>query len=205
MSRFTILTVCSGNICRSPLAEQVLRAQLHDIPRIRVASAGTVGDPRLKMPEQVMALSRRYGGDPTNHTARRLDFSIIREAGLVLAMAREHRRETVTRLPQASRHTFTIREFARLSVLVTEREFREVTERPVEDAAVRLGTAVHLVARYRGTLPPPEDQLDDDVVDPYQHDDDTYELAASQLMPAIDVVSAYIRRAATEEASARIA
>ncbi len=200
MSGFTILTVCSGNICRSPLAEQVLTAQLQDIPQIRVASAGTIADARLKMPKQAMALSRRYGGDPSNHMVRQLDPDIIREAGLVLAMAREHRREAVTKLPRASRHTFTLREFARLTALVTPRDFLEVTAAPLEDVAARLKTAVHLVAMYRGTIPPLDDPLGDDVVDPYEQADKVYERSASQLIPAVDTVSAYLRRAATQPA-----
>lgn len=203
MSNFIILTVCTGNICRSPLAEQVLRTRLHDIPGITVQSAGTIGNPSLKMPAQAVALSRRYGGDPSAHVVRKLDPRMIGDAGLVLAMARQHRRETVTRLPRASRNTFTIREFARLSRLVTERDFRTVTDLPAEDAPARLEAAVHLVATCRGTIPPLEDPLEDDVLDPYEREDDAYETAAAQLMPALDTVSTYLRRAVTDEARTR--
>ena len=197
MSGFSILTVCSGNICRSPLAEQVLRSKLADLPGVKLASAGTVGDPRLDMPHQVIQLSRRFGGDPSRHRVRVLDPHSIREAGLVLAMAREHRREAVRRLPLASRYTFTIREFARLQELVSVEDFREVIEKPLDDLSGRLQTAVRLVGMYRGTIPPLENALDDDVVDPYGLGDETYELSAEQLMPAVDKVAAYVRRAAT--------
>ncbi len=197
MSGFTILTVCSGNICRSPLAEQVLRAQLSDIDRLQVASAGTVGDPRLTMPQQMLDLSRRFGGDPSRHRVRVLDSHGIREAGLVLAMAREHRREAVKRVAAASRYSFTVREFARLQEIVSSEDFRHVAEMPPEDLEGRLTTAVRLVGMYRGTLPPLEDALDDDVVDPYGRSDEVYELTATQLIPAVHKVAAFIRRAAT--------
>jgi protein-tyrosine phosphatase len=197
VSGFTVLTVCTGNICRSPLAEQVLRGQLANVPGLHLASAGTAGDARLSMPQQVFELSRSSGGDPTGHRVRVLDPHSIREAGLVLAMAREHRRDIVTRVPRASRYTFTIREFARLQELVSAEDFREVTEKPLEDLAGRMETAVRLVAMYRGTLPPLEDALDDDVIDPYGRDDKTYKLTATQLMPAVDKVADFIRRAAT--------
>ena len=41
MSTFTIITVCTGNVCRSPLAEHLLQLELDGIPSIRVESAGT--------------------------------------------------------------------------------------------------------------------------------------------------------------------
>lgn len=204
MSDFTVLLVCSGNLCRSPIAQQVLRSRLAQLPGIKLLSAGTAADPRTMMPDQAVSLSISLGGDPRDHTPRLLEAEQISEAGLVLAMAREHRRSVVSLLPRASRFTFTLREFARLAGAVTDEEFTQVTEQGSDDTSARLATAVRLVATYRGMLPPVLDVTDDDIVDPFGRDDSGYQLAAEQLMPATEVVAAYLRRAATESAGARV-
>ena len=118
---FTILTVCSGNICRSPLAEQLLRAGLAGIDGVTVGSAGTIAMVGAGMPAEAKALAVRYGStDAESHQARQLDEQAIRDADLVLGLAREHRRAVVELVPAATRRTFTLREFARLAASVTD-------------------------------------------------------------------------------------
>jgi protein-tyrosine phosphatase len=91
---YRILTVCTGNICRSPLAEYALReaVEASDLAgQVEVASAGTTGweggnpiDPRAG------ALLREHGIDPSAHRARRMDPQELREADLVLALDHDH-------------------------------------------------------------------------------------------------------------------
>ena len=91
---YRILTVCTGNICRSPLAEYALREAVaaSDLAgQVEVASAGTTGweggnpiDPRAG------ALLREHGIDPSAHRARRMDPQELREADLVLALDHDH-------------------------------------------------------------------------------------------------------------------
>jgi protein-tyrosine phosphatase len=85
-----VLCVCLGNICRSPMAEGVLRAQiaaarLHD--RVIVDSAGTgdwhVGDP-MNPPARRQLEGRGYDG--AAHRARQVDASWLAERDLILAM-----------------------------------------------------------------------------------------------------------------------
>ena len=56
---FSVLTVCTGNICRSPLAELILAASLSDIPDVRVESAGTGALVGHGMPDPALR-----GGEP---------------------------------------------------------------------------------------------------------------------------------------------
>ena len=196
MARFRILTVCTGNVCRSPVAEQVLRARLADVRGIiDIESAGfraLVGD---GMPDQAANLSTSLGGEPSGHTARQLSEQQILDADLVLAMSREHRREIVSLVPKASRYTVTIREFARLSADLDAWDFLDITALPQRPASARLEALVALIASRRGMVEPAASPEDDDIVDPYMQDDERYALTGSQLAPAIEEVHRVIRLA----------
>ena len=155
MPEFAILTVCSGNICRSPLAEQLLRAGLSDWADLTVSSAGTIAMEGDKMPDEAAALSVRYGGSPSAHAARQLIEAQIRQADLVLGMSRDHRRAVVQLLPSASRYTFTLREFARLVVGATDDDFHEIAQLTPTDVGRRWTEAVDIAASNRCLQPRP--------------------------------------------------
>jgi protein-tyrosine-phosphatase len=112
-----ILVVCTGNICRSPIAEGILRDELHrrlgeDAPE--VISAGVSGwDGSPATPEAVEAAAER-GSDISGHVARRLVRRDIDRADLILCMAGEHRDEVGRAVPRASGKTFTLKELVRL-------------------------------------------------------------------------------------------
>lgn len=85
--------VCTGNICRSPMGEVVLRAKLAEagIDGVEVTSSGTggwhVGDP---MDPRAAAALRRRGYDGSAHRARRFEHAWIRDRDLILAMDSGH-------------------------------------------------------------------------------------------------------------------
>jgi protein-tyrosine phosphatase len=194
---FTILTVCSGNICRSPVAAQLLRKGLADIAGVSVESAGTVAKDGDTMPTQAMALSAFYGGDPTGHEARYLVERHVSGAQLVFAMAREHRAAIVSLLPRATRYTFTIREFGRLAAGISDLELAHIAALPLVDVSSRLSAAVALVASRRGQFVGPEHPEEDDVVDPYRRSDETFMRSGQQLVPSVNIAISLLRRAAT--------
>ena len=196
MTGFTILTVCSGNICRSPLAEQLLRSGLAHWPEVTLGSAGTIGLTGRAMPHEAADLSRHFGGDPTGHVARVLTAEHLSTVNLVFAMSREHRRAIVELVPRAIRYTFTIREFARLVNGVTDDDLDEAAALPLDDVVGRFSTLVGFAASQRGAVGPPATADDDDVVDPYRRSDEVYAESARQLIPAVnDVVSLFHRSA----------
>lgn len=112
-----ILVVCTGNICRSPIAEGILRDELQrrlgdDAPE--VISAGVSGwDGSPATPEAVVAANER-GTDISGHVARRLSRRDVDRADLILCMAAEHREEVLRAVPRASERTFTLKELVRL-------------------------------------------------------------------------------------------
>jgi protein-tyrosine phosphatase len=112
-----VLLVCTGNICRSPMAEGLLRSALER--RLgdggpRVASAGTIArDGARAMPEAVEAAAE-LGVDISDHSARRLRREHIRDAVLIVGMAAEHRQDIQALVPEAEARTFTLKELVRV-------------------------------------------------------------------------------------------
>jgi len=108
-----VLVLCTGNICRSPMAEEMLRARLaaRDVPAV-VSSAGTAteGEPAA---DEVLELLRARGLDGSAHRSRLLDADLLADADLVLAMARRHVRDATLADPAAFPRTFTLKELVR--------------------------------------------------------------------------------------------
>jgi low molecular weight protein-tyrosine phosphatase len=118
---FTILFVCTGNICRSPVAEVLTRHLLRevlgaDVARFSVASAGTAAITGARMdPHSRAALTvRGLDHDAATFRARRLDRAMVADADLVLTAERLHRRCVVLLEPSALATTFALREVVRL-------------------------------------------------------------------------------------------
>lgn len=187
---FRILAVCTGNICRSAQAEQIIRARIVDSypglePVVGVESAGTGAMVGSRMPEEASVLSQRNGGRPENHSARRLTVEHVRSADLVLAMAAEHRRAVVRLLPRASRNTFTLTEFAALLESAERNHQPLPPDFQVLTPANKLRCAVQWASARRGFLPL-DDDVSTDVVDPYRRSKEIYDESARQIIEAID-------------------
>jgi protein-tyrosine phosphatase len=110
---YDVLVVCEGNLCRSPLAERLLRLRLAD-SGVRVASAGVHAVVGAPMDASAAAELTRLGGDPSGFEARQLTASMATEADLVLAATRALRGRVVAAAPAALKRTFTLLELAAL-------------------------------------------------------------------------------------------
>ena len=87
-----VLVVCSGNTCRSPFVERVLRARLAaDGADVEVLSAGTGAVEGAAMSLATRELVVAHGAEPRGFAARRLTAGLVRDDDLVVALAREHR------------------------------------------------------------------------------------------------------------------
>lgn len=124
---FRILTVCTGNICRSPMVEYALREALAHAgfgDRAQVASVGTssweAGNP---IDPRAGALLRRHGIDSADHLARQMSDEELHEADLVLALDHDHVEPLRRALgPRADETVRMVRDFA---------------PTPVEDTGIR--------------------------------------------------------------------
>ena len=105
-----VLVVCTGNTCRSPMAEGWLKQKLSG-KGWRVESAGVAawgGEPAS--PEAVEAM-RGVGIDISGHRSQALSNSLVGGANYILAMTEGHRREVVRRWPEAGAKTFLVHDF----------------------------------------------------------------------------------------------
>ncbi|HEY4269488.1 MAG TPA: low molecular weight phosphatase family protein [Galbitalea sp.] len=181
---FRVLMVCTGNTCRSPIAEAALREALRGgldasyarldargfADQVMIRSAGTLANDGSPMtPEAVAACARlrvHTGGvDGAAHRSHRLTASDISEADLVLGMTREHRDAVIALEPHAARMTFTLAEFVRVAtapgILVGQCSFDG------EDFAALLRSLVGVVAAARGYVAAPNTASDLDIEDPF--------------------------------------
>jgi protein-tyrosine phosphatase len=177
---FSVLTVCTGNICRSPAVERLLAQKLG--PTISVSSAGThalVGHP-ISAP--MARLLRNSGAEDGGFAARRLTEKLVKDADLVLTLTRAQRRFVVELWPPAVRRTFTVREFARL--------LRQLDPSVLTDGspAERLRIAMPLAAMERGVRQALVEG--DDIVDPFGLSDEVYAVSFAEIAAAVNVIVA---------------
>ena len=93
-----ILVLCTGNICRSPMAEAVLRVRLN-APEMVISSAGTgalIGYPADPLAVEV---AKQHGFDLAQHRGRQAAVPVLTVADLVLVMTRDHADWVHSRLP----------------------------------------------------------------------------------------------------------
>ncbi len=183
-----VLTVCTGNLCRSPTAEQLLRARLAPVnASVEVVSAGTQATAGEPMHPASAEWSKAMGGDPTRHRAVYLTPAVLRSVDLVLGMAREHRRAVVDLRPGLVRSSFTLTEFARLSAGLDVAELAEGAAAPGPGATVadRLRGVLSLLARARTRYPLSTDWSIDDVPDPIGRAAADYEQSARIIEAAV--------------------
>lgn len=134
-----LLFVCTGNICRSPIAERLAEsyARSLQIPDFRAASAGTravIGHPVHADAARVL---HTLGGDPRNFAARQIKPAIASDADLILTMTRFHRDAVLEMAPRQLRRTFTL---AEASWLITNFNAAQVAE--LATLRPQLGTTV---------------------------------------------------------------
>jgi protein-tyrosine phosphatase len=181
-----ILVVCTGNVCRSPLAERLLVARLttrlgERSDRVQVGSAGVRALVGSSMTVDAAAELRALSGDDEGFVSRQLTVDLLADADLVLAATRQHRSEAVSRCPKALRYSFTLRELHRLLVDA------DLSGLP-SDPADRVRELVALARGRRGFVPP-ADEGEDDVADPYGRSAQDYAATTQQIVPAVELLA----------------
>ena len=196
---FRILTICTGNICRSPQAASLLRSGLREVlgPEtssiLAVESAGTYGLEGSPMDSSAAAEAVRLGvSDGATHVARQLTAEMVQRADLVLGMERAHRSAAVALDPSANRRAFTLTEFAAVLEMMPRRlELQQPCPGPVSQQL--LAGVVADAADARGVVAA-SGQIDYDIEDPYRRAPRVYRRSADAIEAA---VRASVRRLAS--------
>lgn len=112
----TILFVCTGNTCRSVLAEYMLRHKLKEtnIAGLKVKSCGVAASPLFRVPEFVTEILGKEGVNCANHKSTPADKDLIEDSDLILAMEPHHKQIIVALYPGAAGKTFTLKPYAGL-------------------------------------------------------------------------------------------
>jgi protein-tyrosine-phosphatase len=107
----TLLFVCTGNTCRSPMAEALARRALADRPDWRVLSAGIGAINGQAVSSHSVTALRQLGVELTGHSAKMLTGRMIREADYIFGLTRGHVEGIAMLYPEAAEKLFVLREF----------------------------------------------------------------------------------------------
>jgi protein-tyrosine phosphatase len=174
-TRPEVLVLCTGNTCRSPMAQALLGRRLVAMGcAAAVHSAGTLGAGEPARLEAVSVMAS-FGIDISAHRSRRVTAEDLDRADLTLGMAREHVRHAVVTAPAAWPRTFTLAELVRRGTVVGPRG-------PGESLPGWLARAQ--AGRQRAALL--GSGADDDVADPAGGPMPGYERAAAVLGQLVD-------------------
>jgi len=111
----TIVTLCTANICRSPMAaallQHALAAQREPLRSIKVVSAGVSAHAGETVSANSVTALKKVGLDISAHRSQPLTQKLLDEAALVLCMTESHRSTVQLRAQPVPKHLFLYREF----------------------------------------------------------------------------------------------
>lgn len=112
----TVLFICTGNTCRSPLAKFYLEKRLKDAGRddVTVLSRGIMAMEGMGASPEVRKLLLDEGIDATSHISQRIGPEAIKRSDIILVMEKMHEEEIKRMMPQAAHKVFLLKEFAKI-------------------------------------------------------------------------------------------
>jgi len=107
----TVLFVCTGNICRSPMAEGLFRHAVKGRTDFRVVSAGVGAVDGLPPSEHAVKALRELGIDISRQRSRMLTADLVQQADYIFGMTHSHVDAITMLYPMSAEKTFLLREF----------------------------------------------------------------------------------------------
>lgn len=181
--KFRVLVVCTANLCRSPIAETLLRKAVEDRwaesaePHWTIRSAGSRARSGEPMHPLALAVIEEREVPAPEFRSQPLTAALVAEADLILTAERKHRAAVVTAVPSAVRRTFTLRQMARVASAM---DLMPSPGTASERGAYLLKASV----AARAQLQPVSAELDD-LADPVGHGIGTFRHCAATIDDAI--------------------
>ncbi|MGH2696766.1 MAG: hypothetical protein ACRDIW_07225 [Actinomycetota bacterium] len=174
-----VLLVCTGNICRSPMAHGFLEERSKRLlgGGLKVRSAGTWARAGYGATEEAVAVAAERGIDIAGHRTTTFGPDLAGWADLVITMTAEQRDEVLHAAPSATTKTFTLKEL--VPILGALPPVEGLLSR--ESLLARVAEADRL--RHEGSAPRPVDQ---DVADPLGLGMDAYRGTAWEIEELVD-------------------
>jgi protein-tyrosine phosphatase len=171
----SIMTVCTGNICRSPAAELLLKEYLG--AEATVSSSGTHGMVGWGIPAEMLMCLDADNIDGRSHKAQQFSAGLARVSDLIICMTAEHRSRAVSEAPFALKRTFLLSEIATAARAGA----------PLEGGIAGVADAVQnfRVELAGRSLP--------DVPDPYRRSQRDYDEAYAMIRSAIEDIVGWAR------------
>ena len=206
----TILFVCSGNTCRSPLAVAAWRALEREegaLAEIEVASAGTAAWKSGAATSHSQKIARQWNVDLSQHRARGLSQKLARGADLILTMTREQAQTVRDQFGLPSHRVRALGEFDRSDFRVLDNErvdatnvdaeaSDEVAENEARNAAFSRTDDERLAALLEGASGKTqalENKKNADIADPFGGSLEAYESCGARIKNAVKNVRQKLR------------
>ena len=151
-----ILLVCTGNTCRSPMAEGILKSMVQKNMRlkdkVKVISAGVAAHPGQPASPQAVEALRRLGIDISGHRTDQVDEDMLKDADIILTMTEGHKQIIRLMDPAAADKVFTLREHIQGDKSDISDPFGQPVEQYVKCAGEIAQLMQKLVDRLSGEL-----------------------------------------------------
>ena len=148
-----ILFVCTGNTCRSPMAEYLLKdlikkSQKHDLANWEILSAGISAIKGVEANDKTIKVMSELEIDLEKHSSKNINDINLKNEDIIITMSRKHSRFLLLEYPDQADKIFTLKEFAGADdrdiedpfglSLEVYRETRDVLKKELEKILLKL-------------------------------------------------------------------